>query len=167
LCPSNSTCAASNLPSGAETPWEVGIRNVPDPPLRLQDQGLSPYLPTVFASARERDLLASLLARRPRPTTRDPWQARPRARSGVPESARRRGPGAAVTVRRAPPGQLQAAPLPHLPRAPLRSRALTEKRSRSVAAMVSSAPGGRAGASAGAATGTSRLRDALRPGGCG
>lgn len=74
-----------------------------------------------------------------------------------------------------PPGaprQLQGGPLPaprapRLQRAPWPCRALTEKRSRSVAAMASSAPGGRAGASTRAATGTSRLRDALRPGGCG
>lgn len=47
------------------------------------------------------------------------------------------------------PGQLQGGPLPapRASRAPRPSTALTEKRSRSVAAMASSAPGGRAGAS--------------------
>lgn len=132
------------VPRGAGTPWGRRVGGVRDPPLwtgvclhTYPDQPRSWLLPAKGA----------YVARSP--TLRDtlPGLA-PRSRGSRPRRA------VLTALLAPPPVSLSAA-------------GLTEMRSRSVAAMASCAPGGRVAGSAGAAGGTSRLRDALRRGGCG
>lgn len=111
----------------------------------------------LFAPSRERALPLSAQRGRPRQLpgkARQPDAPGPPAsdakgaRSGDPQPPGV-GPGrAALTARPAPP-PAAGRPPPRAPRAQRPSGALTERRSRSVAAMASSAPGPRAGARTG------------------
>lgn len=132
------------VPRDAGTPWERRVGGVRDPPLWTRIcLHTSPQPPRSWLLPPKGASVARSL------TLGDPL---PRL---APESPGSRPRRAVLTARLAPPP------------APRRAAGLTEMRSRSVAAMASCAPGGRAAGSAGAAAGTSRLRDALRPGGCG
>ena len=106
LYPSNSTCAARNLPSRAETLGRSGsgvswiLPSGPRGPSLSSDLArtrrvfICSFPRKVCSSSPKGGDPASLPARRPRPTPWDPGLALRRARSGVPRPARRQGPAA-------------------------------------------------------------------------
>lgn len=133
------------VPRGAGTPWERRVGGVRDPPLWTRVSfHTCPHQPRSWLLPAK----GAYVVRSPTPDPDTLPGLVPRSRGSRPRRA-------VLTARLEPPP------------VSLRAAGLTETRSRSVAAMASCAPGGRVAGIAGAAAGMSRLRDALRPGGCG